>query len=449
MAGGIFTSQNKVRPGVYMKFLSTRKNSQLAGNSGIVTFVQPLGWGKEEELIEITVNNLTDNSLEALIGASINDEKSKLVRAALENAHTVLLYRGDIGGDKAEVTLDTDLDVVAKYAGVIGNKISVEIKTTPDSRFEVITYLGSVQKHSQIVLTADQLVDNDFVTFETKDTTVVKATVPTLLTGGTDGTFDSAAYDNYLTILNETKFNVLAVSTFSQTSVFTGQDILAFVKNLRENKGIKIQAVMNGYVEGNYEGIISTNGQGVRYSDGTELSGDEFVVWVAGASAGADMFESNTYKIVDGAVTILNDVIEANIESLLKSGYLIISKNRSGNIVIEKDINTLVTMREDTNELFKNNKTIRLLDGIANYVAVDFENNYIGKVNNDVTGQNLFKSSIVAYLTSLQSAGGITNFNSSEDVFVTSGEQPDSFYATIAIQPTYAVEKLYMVVNVQ
>lgn len=449
MAGGIFTNQNKVRPGVYMKFRGVPKSNQLSGNRGIVTFAQPLGWGKEGELIEITVDNLTDNSLEALIGASINDEKSKLVRAALENAHTVLLYRGDKGGTKAKITIDDNLVVTAKYAGTVGNKVSVEVRPTSDLRFEVITYLGSVQKHNQIVADANQLVNNDFVEFTVSETTELRETVPTLLATGTDGTFDSAEYNSYLELLMETRFNTLAAYAFADTGIFTGQAILTFVKTLRDNKGVKIQAVMNSYVEGNHEGIISTNGQGVKYSDGTELDGDEFVVWVAGATAGADVFESNTYKIVTDAVRILNDVPEANIESLIKSGYLIISRNRSGNIVIEKDINTLVTMREDTNELFKNNKTIRLLDEIANYVATDFENNYIGKVNNDITGQNLFKSSIVAYLTSLQTAGGIINFNSSTDVFVTSGEQPDSFYATIAIQPTYAVEKLYMVVNVQ
>lgn len=455
MAGGSFTIQNKIRPGAYIKTIGQLGSSDLTGNRGIVTFAAPLGWGKENELIEISVDTLTDGSLERLIGAGIYDEASKLVRAALSNAHTVLLYRGDIGGDKAEASIEIatskNMEVETKYAGEVGNKISIEIKSTIDSKYEVITYLGSVARHNQTVSKLSELVDNDYVIFTNKeeDTTITKTAVPTLLTGGTNGTFDSSAYMSYLNILKESVFNILACYDFGDTSAFTLESILTFIKTMRETKGVKIQAVMQNANLANYEGIISTAGQGVQFTSGEELDGKEFVIWVAGATAGATAYQDNTYKTINGATKITNDVLESDIEGLIKSGFLVISKNRSGNIVIEKDINTLVTMREDTTELFSLNKTIRLLDEIANKVAIDFENNYIGKVNNDQSGRNLFKASIISYLTSLQTAGGIINFNSSEDVTVLPGEQPDAFYAEILVQPTYAVTKLYMIINVQ
>ena len=122
------------------------------------------------------------------------------------------------------------------------------------------------------------------------------------------------------------------------------------------------------------------------------------VVWVAGATAGADITESNTYKVVQDSVSITNDVSEDNIESLIAQGYLIFSTRRNGDIVIEKDINTLVTMRSDVTAAFKENKVIRLLD---------------------------------------------------TDVLVEAGEQPEAYYSEIYIQPTYSVDKLYMVVNVR
>ena len=452
MAGGVFQSQNKVRPGAYIKFQGVPMEDNIIGSRGIVTFAAPIGWGPEGELIKITVRDLYNNNLDKLIGANIYSNEAKLVKAALENAHTLLLYRGDKGGKKAKAEIsigEVVLSAEAKYAGTVGNKISVAVKQAYNGGYSVVTYLGTSQKDIQVVANVNELKDNDFVTFSGEGVITGEA-VNTLLTGGENGTFQTSDYTNYLSILKNTQFDTLAAYNFSNgASFFTGADIKAFIQEMRETRGIKCQAVINSFVAANYEAIISTNGQGVKYADGTELSGDEFVIWVAGATAGADVTESNTYKIVPNAVEITNDILEDDIESLISQGYLVISKRRDGAIVIEKDINTLVTLRDGVTAAFKENKVIRLLDAVANHIALDFEQNYIGKVNNDAAGRDLFKTSIIGYLTDLQTSGAIINFNSASDVFVQAGEQVDSFYSEIYIQPTYSVDKLYMVVNVK
>ena len=263
-----------------------------------------------------------------------------------------------------------------------------------------------------------------------------------------DGTFTTENYTTYLGLLKTKQFDTLAAYSFGDSSIFTNETIKSFIQEMREIKGFKCQAVMNSYVAANYEGIISTDNQGVRYADGTELTGAEFVVYVAGATAGAGITESNTYKVIENAVEITNDVTEDNIESLITQGYLLLSKRRDGAIVIEKDINTLTTLRSDVTAAFKENKVIRLLDTVANHIASDFEQNFIGKVNNDDNGRALFKASIISYLTSLQTSGAIINFDSTTDVDVEPGEQPEAYYSVVYIQPTYSVDKLYMVVNV-
>lgn len=106
-------------------------------------------------------------------------------------------------------------------------------------------------------------------------------------------------------------------------------------------------------------------------------------------------------------------------------------------------------MRSDVTAAFKENKVIRLLDAVANHIADEFEENFIGKVNNDDNGRALFKATINEYLTSLQASGAIINFNSDTDVLVEAGEQPEAYYSEIYIQPTYSVDKLYMIVNVR
>lgn len=454
MAGGFFQNQNKIRPGAYIKFQGVPSNDNLTGKRGIITSVIPLEWGKEGELITITVNDLYNSNLEKLIGLNIYDVKAKLIKAALENAHTLLLYRGDKGGNKAKTTINVgsgtaiNLTVTAKYAGKIGNTISIGIKQAFNGGYSVTTYLGSNQKDSQIVSNIKDLVENEFVTFSGEGV-IAKEVVNTLLTGGINGTFTSQNYTEYLSKLKFVEFDTLAAYKFSETELFNGNTIKNFIQEMRESRGMRCQAVINNYVTANYEGIISTYNQGIKYSDGTVLSGEELVLLIAGATAGATITESNTYKELKGAVEITGTVVEDDIENLIKTGYLIISKRRDGIIVIEKDINTLVNLRDNVTKAFKENKVIRLLDAVANHIALDFEQNFVGKISSDSTGLNLFKSKIINYLSELQTSGAIVNFNSSEDVRVNLGEQEGSFYSEVYLQPSYSVDKLYMTINVK
>ena len=452
MAGGSFQSQNKIRPGAYIKFQGVPSNDNIVGSRGIVTMAAPIGWGPEDELIKVTVADLYSNKLEKILGFNVYSASAKLFRAALENAHTLLVYRADKGGTKASVQIDVasnkKLKVTAKYAGTTGNNISISIKEAYAGGYSINTFLGSTQKDSQIVADIKDLVANDFVTFEGEGV-IAKEAVNTLLTGGTNGVPNNQMYTEYLAKLKTTQFDTLAAFKIGETELFNGGTIKEFIQEMRETRGIKCQAVINNYVAANYEGVISTYNQGVKYADGTELTAEEFVVWMAGATAGADVTESNTYKVVANAVDVTGNVLEDDIETLITSGYVIISKRRDGAIVVEKDINTLVNLRDDVTDAFKENKVIRLLDAVANHIALDFEQNYAGKVVQDANGRALFKASIISYLTELQNSGAIINFNSSTDVTVEAGEQVDAYYSEIYIQPTYSVDKLYMIVNVR
>ena len=452
MAGGSFQSQNKIRPGAYIKFQGVPSNDNIVGSRGIVTMAAPIGWGPEDELIKVTVADLYSNKLEKILGFNVYSASAKLFKAALENAHTLLVYRADKGGTKASVQIDVasnkKLKVTAKYAGTTGNNISISIKEAFAGGYSVNTFLGSTQKDSQIVTDIKDLVANDFVTFEGEGV-IAQTAVNTLLTGGANGTPTNQMYTEYLAKLKTTQFDTLAAFKIGDTELFNGGTIKEFIQEMRETRGIKCQAVINNYVAANYEGVISTYNQGVKYADGTELTAEEFVVWMAGATAGADVTESNTYKVVANAVDVTGNVLEDDIETLITSGYIIISKRRDGAIVVEKDINTLVNLRDDVTDAFKENKVIRLLDAVANHIALDFEQNYAGKVVQDANGRALFKASIISYLTVLQNSGAIINSNSSTDVSVEAGEQVDAYYSEIYIQPTYSVDKLYMIVNVR
>jgi hypothetical protein len=81
-------------------------------------------------------------------------------------------------------------------------------------------------------------------------------------------------------------------------------------------------------------------------------------------------------------------------------------------------------------------------------VALIFERSYIGKVNNNDDGRNIFKSDIINYLNSLQNISAIQNFDPTTDVQISAGEAIDAIVVDLAVQPIDSMEKLYMTVMV-
>ena len=53
MAGGTWTNQNKVQPGVYINVKSKGNINTNVGNKGIVAIAEPLSWGPVETIKEI------------------------------------------------------------------------------------------------------------------------------------------------------------------------------------------------------------------------------------------------------------------------------------------------------------------------------------------------------------------------------------------------------------
>lgn len=55
---------------------------------------------------------------------------------------------------------------------------------------------------------------------------------------------------------------------------------------------------------------------------------------------------------------------------------------------------------------------------------------------------------ITQYMTTLQDAGGITGFDSDEDITISMNEDRDGFLIDLAVQPVDAAEKFYFNVEV-
>ena len=115
MAGGIFTNQDKVRPGIYQNIKTTKLRNTNNAIESIVAIALPLNFGPENKIIEI--NNETD--IQEKLGYNISDADLMLIREIMKATNKILIYRLN-SGEKAKATIIDTVTVEAKFSGTKG-----------------------------------------------------------------------------------------------------------------------------------------------------------------------------------------------------------------------------------------------------------------------------------------------------------------------------------------
>lgn len=433
MAGGRHNyPAQKARPGAYVN-VSSRLSSvgSVEGVSGVVGLPLSLGFGPTGQLIEV------DGTVDLSLFGSGHQER--LISEALKGAATVLLYRVN-GGNAAKGAIGSNGSITAQHGGVFGNSINVTISPNANASgtFTVDTSMQGRVVDSQVASTVAELEDNALVSFSGTGA-LAEATVT--LTGGTDSPATAESYAGFFNALQTQDFNTLALPVEDEAVKSAGVN---FVKRMRDEEGKHVQAVMANH-DADHEAVINVR-NGVVLANGTEFTPAEATAYVAGASAGAGIAESLTYNVYPGAIDAKPRLTNSETITALLSGELVFTEKR-GEVVIEQDINSLTSFTSSKGQAFSKNRVVRVVDNIANNTKQTFEDNFLGRINNDVDGRELFKANRIDYFNSLQAAGAIENFEI-EDIEVLPGNTKDSIVMNAQIQPTDAMEKLYVTVEV-
>ena len=444
MAGGTWTAQNKVRPGVYIRFQSKQEFGFTIGSRGTVAICEPLSWGPVGVLTEIRAGD----DPTPYIGYPMTAPQARFLQQIFlgsnrtDGASRVLLYRPTATSSAQASAEIAPLTVTAKYPGVRGNDITVAIVADPDNEdsFFVNTIVDGTIVDQQSAETADTLTANDWVTFS--GTGALTANAGTPLTSGADGTVAATAYSTFLTALEPYRFDILI---YDGSDAATLSAMSSFVQRMCEDNGQYCQLVAS-FTTGpdtKYDIDVQT---GAVLSDGTTLTKQQMCWWVGGVEAGAQVNESLTYAVHPEAVAPSPVMTGAQIETALQSGQLVLSADFDV-VHIEQDINSLTTFTLDNGEVFHKNRTMRVCNAIANDIYQQFSTNYLGVINNNDIGRGLFKQAVVKYLNDLQAQQAIQNFTA-DDVEVLPGDDIDSIVVNLAIQVVDAIEKIYMTVTV-
>lgn len=431
LGGGTFVTQNKDLPGAYINFISAASANAALSERGIATMPLDLDWGVDGEVFEVTNGDFQKNSME-IFGYEYTNDKLKGLRDLFLNTKTLYAYKLTSGGAKAANDFATAL-----YTGVRGNDIKITIQENADdaSLFDVKTVVGTTVVDEQTVAKAADLVANKFVTWKDAELTVTAATP---LSGGSNGAVDGAAYQAYLDKIESYTYNTMGVVVTDET---TKTLFASFVKRLRDEMGIKFQLVLYNKAA-DYYGTINVKNK-VTDEGWSEAS---LVYWVTGVSAGCEVNRSNQNKVYNGEFTVDTNYTQNQLAVAIKAGEFTLHKVGSDVRVLE-DINSMVTTSDTQGDIFKDNQTIRVIDQIANDIAVLFNTKYLGVVPNDNAGRTSLWSDIVKHHQQLNDIRAIEDFADS-DVSVAQGNTKKSVVVTDAVTVVNAMGKLYMTVTV-
>ena len=247
-----------------------------------------------------------------------------------------------------------------------------------------------------------------------------------------------------LNALKTVDFDTLCYPYPAATYAVNQETVAAWIGNMRSEEGRKIQAVLADYA-GDDEGILNV-AHAVILSDGTTLTNAQTAAWVAGATAGAAVYQSNTGRSYSGAVDVSPRMTKSEMEAAVTAGKFIFKVDSAQNVTAVYDINSLTTFTEEKSKLFRKNRVIRTIDGINNDIVEIFESNYVGKLNNNADGRARLRATLIEYFNELQSLSAIQNF-SEEDVTILAGGDSDAVVVDCYIQPVDSIEKLYITVN--
>lgn len=439
MAGGNWTTQNKVLPGVYINYSGSGPNPSVEGDSGIVGIPATFPWLAEKTLI-----SLTRKDAESL-GADFGED-ARLITEAMKNSAHVFFYRVNVG-EKATATIG-NLICTALYSGLYGNRLSVSVENAvgQTGTYDVITWLDTTEIDRQAAADITGLADNGWIKFTKAGSDAsLSVNAGTKLTGGTNGAATSADYADFLSRIELQTVNAIACPTDDPDikALF-----IAFGKRMIQEEGKYLQAVVPDS-QADFEGVISVK-NGVILENGVHVDNVMATAYVAGATAACPLKESLTNAEYVGAVDADKRYRTSEQTEYAKSGQMVFIPSPVGGngVVIQKDINTLTTFTKTRTYAMSKNKIIRVLYAIATEINNRGMLYYSGKVSNNEDGRKLFQANILEYFRTLEK-NTIIHDVVPEDIEVAQGELIDAMVVNYAVRPVDVMETIYNTIVVE
>ena len=382
----------------------------------------PLNWYDTDKIAEVSASEWGSSEAIEAVGMTSSPDflpQNRAMSALMHGAQLGLIFPQNTGGTKATGTLD-DLTITAKKFGIAGNEITINI-IERNNTYVVTTFFRGMSQGFQVITTLEDLSENPFVdfSFEIDNTDPEEPIVPSvplgevMLEGGTNGTIpdwttrmqafmDAAALEFWHTIA----FNMSPTDTGFITAKAAFVDWLKELN--REEQQIRQAVIFNNTeVSDDTEMIININ-QTAEF-DGTRLTPAEMTLYRTGMTAGTAINVSETASNMGRIANIEPRYPKRQRENFINLGFFIYHQDQDGVISVVRDINSFVSTEPKKNIQWTDNRTIRTLNDMMIQIALEFTRGYMGKVDDNEHGRDMFHTSIHVLFLTYQDISALQN----------------------------------------
>ena len=276
-------------------------------------------------------------------------------------------------------------------------------QTTPQKVLVYFISPKNTKTGETVVQNGDDPVDDDL---DSTDTTTSTSVTPSTITVTEEVALTSAEkYAEALKTIETADFDYLAVPQIRSSDMSNkntdGYYIATWIKNMRENKDVKIKAVLPNCNADN-EGIINFTNTIIR-SSSANYTAAKYCSRVAGILAGTPMTISATYAPLPELIEVEANTYDEMDSRIGKGEFFFF--NDGNQIKVARGINSFVTTYDGKGDDFKFAKIVDILDMIHDDIKKTASDNYIGKYANSSSNRALLVSAIDEYFKTLEAEG--------------------------------------------
>ena len=370
MAQTYYAGERKIRPGVYHRY-SAEQTIEQANYDGYVAFAMASNWGPAGEVVKI------GSAKTAYATYGDNDATKAIEQIFKGGASTVYCYRlAGNGGTAATVTADEKVTFTAKYVGNVNLSVKIQAKLGDTTKNQVVVLNGTSVVETFDYAIGETAIDNiisqvansEYITATKVASATGAVAVGTYaLTGGANPTVANADYGAALTAFEPYYYNVIATDSiesgvmnilkaYVDTAFDDGKNVIAVIGDSTDTA---LSARLANAAACDNEKVVYF-GSGWIDSNGEEIKGVKAVAYVAGAVASTPSTRAITRLQINGATEVIERLTNAQYESAIENGLLVVSSGPQGQTWFDSGITTLIHPKTNQDAGWKKIKRVKV-----------------------------------------------------------------------------------------
>lgn len=384
------TGEQKIRPGVYQRYVNLDFQPPKGAQDGICAIPVQANWGP----LGTVVKNTSPLQLTETYGSGTYGSGYTVPAAAAMfdgGAETVYTCRLGTGGAQATKTIQYTapsggeglvsgtVTITAKYPGTMPISVAVQSKIGYSTMKQFLVYAGTTQVEAFEFASNDSTDPESITVTTTEGTNLVNAasgsnyvtvtassTAPTIvpiteatagaLTGGANPTVTNASYSAAFQAMEPYYYNCIALDVNDDSNMTLSQMLQEYLDNAYQYGKLGMAVVGEQTTvawETRLQHATMFNDEKVVYLGGGYMAGTTnkdgvlSICYTAGVIASTPSNGGITHTVIDEATDLCESLTYSQYEDAILAGMLMISLAPDGSVWYDSGINTLTNITDE------------------------------------------------------------------------------------------------------